>query len=132
MLDRNNALRVRNALDALVDAGGSAGAWEALPALSRLDTARLEIDIDLRATEIVGAPVVIARQKGATDPFGGRLTNRQEEVALCLARGLSNKQIARELRISLATTKDHVHAVLTRLGIDSRNKVAAFVFGESE
>ncbi len=132
MLDRNNALRVRDALDALVDAGGSAGAWEALPALSRIDTEQLQIDIDLRATEIVGAPVVVARQKSRTDPFGGRLTKRQQEVALCLARGLSNKQIARELRISLATTKDHVHAVLTRLDVDGRGKVAALIFAESE
>ncbi len=131
MLDRDEALRVRDALDALVDAAGSAGGWEALPALSRLDTKSLDIDIDLRATEVVGTPVVIARQKSAADPFDGRLTERQRQVALCLARGLSNKQIARELCITLATTKDHVHAVLTRLGLDSRSKVASFVFGEA-
>ncbi|MCP4385058.1 MAG: response regulator transcription factor, partial [Hyphomicrobiales bacterium] len=54
---------------------------------------------------------------------------RQRQVATCLARGLSNKQIARELRISLGTTKDHVHAILTRFGIDRRGKIAALVFG---
>lgn len=130
MLNRDNAHRVRDALDALIDASGSAGAWQALPALSRLDTGRLRIDFDLRATEIVGVPVIIARDAVRPDPFDGRLTKRQREVALCLMRGLSNKQIARELRITLATTKDHVHAVLGRLGIDSRNQVAAFVFSD--
>ncbi len=129
MLDRNKASLVKDALDALVDATGSAAAWEALPALSRLDRTEMDIEIDLRASEIIGAPIVIAQRKAPTAPFAERLTKRQQEVALCLARGLSNKQIARELCISLTTTKDHVHAVLTRLGIDSRTKVAALVFG---
>jgi DNA-binding NarL/FixJ family response regulator len=129
MLDRDKASLVKDALSALVEATGSAAAWEALPALSRLDKTELNIEIDFRATEMIGTPIVIAREKPRGEPFSGHLTKRQQEVALCLARGLSNKQIARELSISLATTKDHVHAVLSRLGIDSRNKVAALAYG---
>ena len=129
MLDRHKSLLVKEAIDALVDANGSAGAWEALPALSRLDRTELDIEIDLRATEIVGTPVVIARNRSARNEIADKLTKRQQEVAACLARGLSNKQIARELSISLTTTKDHVHAILQRLGIDSRSKVAKFYFG---
>lgn len=129
MLDRSKAALVKDALDALTDADGSAAAWEALPALSRLDKTEMDIEIDLRASEIIGTPIVVAREKAPGDPFSDCLTKRQRQVALCLARGLSNKQIARELCISLTTTKDHVHAVLTRLGVDSRNKVAALAFG---
>lgn len=131
MLDRSKAALVRDALDALTDATGSAAAWEALPALSRLDKTEMDIEIDLRASEIIGTPIVVAQKKVPGAPFSELLTKRQQEVALCLARGLSNKQIARELCISLTTTKDHVHAVLTRLDIDSRNKVAALAFGHS-
>lgn len=129
MLDRSKTALVKDALDALVDANGSSAAWEALPALSRLDKTEMDIEIDLRATEIIGTPIVVAQKRMPNAPFAEQLTKRQQEVALCLARGLSNKQIARELCISLTTTKDHVHAVLTRLGIDSRNKVAALAFG---
>ena len=128
MLDRDKALHVKEALEALARAGGSAAAWEALPALARLDETQMDIEIDLRASDIVGAPVVVARTRAAAATRLAGLTKRQREVALCLARGLSNKQIAHALSISVATTKDHVHAVLTRLGVDSRGKVAAFVF----
>ena len=39
-----------------------------------------------------------------------------------LARGLSNKEIARELNVSVDTVKDHVAAVLRALGANSRTQ----------
>ena len=133
MLSREEALRVKHAIDALTKADGeSAAAWQALPALSRLADTDMDIEIDLRASAFVGAPVVVAHRHDTPVALRSRLTERQYEVALCLARGLSNKQIARELSISVATTKDHVHAVLSRLGVDSRGKAAAMVFANRE
>lgn len=46
-----------------------------------------------------------------------------------MAAGLSNRQIADALFISLATVKDHVHAILTKTGLDSRSQVAAAWYG---
>lgn len=40
------------------------------------------------------------------------LTRRESEVARLVAAGLSNKEIARRLHISVATVKNHVHAIL--------------------
>jgi DNA-binding NarL/FixJ family response regulator len=48
------------------------------------------------------------------------MTPRQSEVALLVAQGRTNKQIARELGISDKTVKCHVHAVLNKLGIERR------------
>ncbi|WP_421726295.1 helix-turn-helix transcriptional regulator [Bauldia sp.] len=121
--------RLQDAIAALSAAEGSAGAWTALPALSRLGESEVNIEIDFRASERVGLPVVIARERQAWPACFDRLTERQCQVAMCLVRGLSNKQIARELDISVATTKDHVHAILTRLGVDGRGRIAALVFG---
>ena len=38
----------------------------------------------------------------------------------CIARGLKNKEIAVELRISVATVRNHVHAILGELGVHSK------------
>lgn len=50
------------------------------------------------------------------------LTPRQKGVLDLLARGLSNKEIARELNVSVDTVKDHVAAVLKALGASSRTQ----------
>ena len=57
------------------------------------------------------------------------LTPRQREVAGLVVTGLSNQQIARTLSISLATVKDHVHAILEATGMDSRARLIANWYG---
>ena len=52
------------------------------------------------------------------------LTGRQREVADCIASRLSNKEIAKRLRISVSTVKNHVCAVLTAYGSNSRYVLA--------
>jgi DNA-binding NarL/FixJ family response regulator len=53
-----------------------------------------------------------------------RLTKRQREVLTLLARGLSNKEIARTLAIAEATTKIHLAALLRALGVRNRTEAA--------
>jgi DNA-binding NarL/FixJ family response regulator len=48
------------------------------------------------------------------------LTAREQEVSQLIVAGLSNKEIARGLGISLATTKSHVHNILAKLGVARR------------
>jgi DNA-binding NarL/FixJ family response regulator len=48
------------------------------------------------------------------------LTERQREVLACLVRGHTAGRIARELDISLATAKHHVHAIYAAFGVSSR------------
>jgi DNA-binding NarL/FixJ family response regulator len=59
-------------------------------------------------------------------PGAPLLTRRQEIVAL-IDSGLTNKQIARELCIELPTVKNHVHAILERLGARTRGEAAAAI-----
>ena len=51
------------------------------------------------------------------------LTARQCEIAALLRDGLSNKDIAQRLSLSLPTVKNHVHAILERLQVSRRSEV---------
>jgi DNA-binding NarL/FixJ family response regulator len=54
-----------------------------------------------------------------------KLTRRQRDVLPLLARGMSNKEIARALRIAESTTKIHASALLRVLGARNRTEAAA-------
>jgi DNA-binding CsgD family transcriptional regulator len=55
------------------------------------------------------------------------LTPREEEVAVLVSRGLTNRQIASELSISEHTVATHIAKILKRLGLSSRSRLAAWV-----
>ncbi|MFI6535615.1 response regulator [Nonomuraea sp. NPDC050547] len=55
------------------------------------------------------------------------LTGREEDVIRCLARGLSNAEIGRELHLMEATVKAHVSRVLAKLGLANRVQAAVLV-----
>lgn len=55
-----------------------------------------------------------------------RLTPRELEIVKCLARGDSNKVIARELDVAESTIKIHVQNILKKLHLSSRVQVAVY------
>ena len=54
-----------------------------------------------------------------------KLTPRELVIQRCIGAGLTNKDIARQLNISVGTTKSHVHNILGKLNLTSRARVAA-------
>lgn len=60
-----------------------------------------------------------------------RLTERQRAVALLVAEGMTNGEIAARLFVSDATVKSHITAVLRRLDVRSRTQLAIFVNNNS-
>jgi DNA-binding NarL/FixJ family response regulator len=58
---------------------------------------------------------------------GSPLTAREREVAVLIARGLTNRQIASHLVISERTADTHVQNILGKLGLVSRAQAAAWV-----
>ena len=57
--------------------------------------------------------------------LGEKLTAREIHTLRLISRGFSNKDIARELGISVSTVKNHVHSVLEKLRVQSRTQAAA-------
>jgi non-specific serine/threonine protein kinase len=57
----------------------------------------------------------------------GVLTQREAQVAALVARGLSNREIARTLTIAERTATSHVEHVLSKLGFHSRAQIATWV-----
>jgi len=55
-----------------------------------------------------------------------KLTPREKETLACLARGESNKNIARSLNVAESTVKIHVQNILKKLNLSSRVQAAIF------
>jgi two-component system, NarL family, response regulator LiaR len=64
--------------------------------------------------------IAAAGTRDVRDP----LTPRERQVVELIARGFSNKRIARELSIAEKTVKTHVSNVLVKLGLTDRTQIA--------
>jgi len=64
---------------------------------------------------------------GQPDPDhrAGVLTARETEILVFIEEGLTNQQIATRLSLTLHTVKNHVHNLLTKLGVRSRAEAVA-------
>ena len=56
-----------------------------------------------------------------------RLTEREQEVALAVGRGLSNAEIAAQLYLSVPTVKAHIGRLFTKLEVENRVQIALCV-----
>jgi predicted ATPase/DNA-binding CsgD family transcriptional regulator len=67
----------------------------------------------------------------ATRTRANALTRREREVAVLIARGLTNRQIAAALFVAERTADTHVEHILAKLGLHSRAQVAAWAVAQS-
>jgi non-specific serine/threonine protein kinase len=75
------------------------------------------------------SPDAPAPRRGTPRPPPQALTAREREVAVLVARGLTNRQIGEALLITEGTARIHVGHVLAKLGFASRVQVAAWAAG---
>ena len=56
------------------------------------------------------------------------LTERERQVLILIANGLSNREIADTLAISESTVENHIYHIYTKLGISNRAQAVAYAF----
>ena len=67
----------------------------------------------------------IPERQVLAERFGG-LTEREREVAVLIARGKANREIADILVVSHRTVETHVSTILSKLGVLSRSRIAVW------
>jgi DNA-binding CsgD family transcriptional regulator len=82
----------------------------------------------LHRAELIEQQTSAAHQRGREQAGEelARITRRQQEVAICLAEGLSNAEIAQRLTLTEGTVANHIEAILRRLNFRSRTQVAVW------
>lgn len=81
------------------------------------------------AASVVARIADLTREPPAPAPrLSEPLTMREREVLIQIARGLRNKEIGRDLGITVQTVKNHVHSVLAKLGVHRRRQAVLLGF----
>lgn len=69
--------------------------------------------------------VGIAKPAGASAEHAADLTKREREILVLLSQGLTNKEIAQRLVLSVRTVDAHVEHILSKLNVSSRTRAVA-------
>jgi DNA-binding NarL/FixJ family response regulator len=84
-----------------------------------------------------GATVIVLVDPSATRGFSAeelaerfQLTAREIEVAQLVRQGLTSKQIAESLRLSVNTARRHVERILAKLDVHSRSAAMSKLAGD--
>lgn len=132
-IDRETLTRLRDFVNSLHRESTSAVPTDRLVQMTADIRLNVGVTIDFEASRTLGQPLVVLRVPTETSPAECLtvLSKREREVVSLIAGGLSNKQIAKQLFIAIATVKDHVHRILEKSGLPNRAAVAAAHQGRS-
>lgn len=86
--------------------------------------AALSRDLTTRVLAHLSGPAVAP--PSSVPLLAARLSQREREIITHLARGASNKQIARSLSLSEHTVRSHITNILHKLNLDNRVQAAAY------
>ncbi len=128
-LNRESLDALRRLVQSMQQGNGKAVPMSELVQLAEQVKTRNGITIDFEATEDLGSPLVVV-QVPEVQKYGSLfsdLSKREQDVASLIAKGHSNKQIAKQLHITQATVKDHVHRILAKTAMPNRTSLALAV-----
>lgn len=116
-----------------IEAGAAAFVSRDVPSRELIETVLAAIQGQVvlsrgSVTHLLGRLAHRARHAGR-EPIVPPLTARERELASLLDEGLSNKEIAQRLHISVATVKNHVHRILEKLQVERRGQAVSRLRG---
>jgi len=123
-LNQDTLTELRELIQKLHANGGPIPFQELVALGSQHELQKEGVTIDLAASETLGMPLVVLHNQSDSSRLEG-LSPRELEVASLVAQGLSNKEIAGRLFLSVGTVKDHVHNILDKTGLTNRAAIAA-------
>ena len=103
-------------------------AWSGAWAQGKAMALESSIEYALSEEEEHESPTLVAAVPEQHPPLDERahvLSAREQEVALLVAQGLTNRQIALELSISEHTVANHVRKILKKWGLRSRAQISS-------
>jgi DNA-binding CsgD family transcriptional regulator len=112
----------------------AARAGHPMPAPVAVPSALGWITLNASVPEGASGTVAIVLERSATEPATALaletqgVTEREREVAMLLARGLTNPEIAAALVLSPYTVQDHIKSLFEKTGVGSRQELVARVF----
>jgi DNA-binding NarL/FixJ family response regulator len=118
-------------------AWAQAGADGYIPSTASLNELVRFVEVIISGEQICSAAITskLIRRLGTyssvdreRSSYATLLTGREREIMRMVAKGWSNKEIARELRIELSTTKSHVHNLLGKLKLQRRGQVSEWAY----
>jgi DNA-binding NarL/FixJ family response regulator len=112
----------------LVELGASAYLLKSYSVEQLIGAIRAAIFTSSDESAIVALPRQVLAS--ARDSPGSPLTEREMEILLLAARGLTNRQIARELHLAETTVKRHLVNVYKKMGVGSRSEAIAKALSE--
>ena len=91
--------------------------------------ARTTLDQAIAAFRALGAPLWVARAEDSRARVGGRarsegLTATEQQVATLVALGLTNREVAAELYVSVRAVEANLSKIYAKLGVRSRTELA--------
>ncbi|WP_433734034.1 LuxR C-terminal-related transcriptional regulator [Nocardia sp. CA-129566] len=105
-------------------------AAQAVPIHDRAGQRRLSAQAAARSLDLA------ARCDGATTPALASaahplpITEREREITALIARGLSNREIAERLYVSVRTVEGHIYRACTKLDATDREQLAKLIWGD--
>jgi len=95
---------------------------------NKIDTTQLSdldksIELDIATTNEAGLIYLQVARKSLKE----LLTDKKQKICLLLAKGKSNKEIANELDVAVATVQDHLKSIYKILAVNSRHQAISYL-----
>jgi non-specific serine/threonine protein kinase len=84
------------------------------------------MDHELAVSCALGERIDLSPEKDRAEHKGVLIGAREEAIGRLIAQGLTNKDIAARLFLSVRTVETHVHNLLNKLGVNSRTQIAVW------
>jgi DNA-binding NarL/FixJ family response regulator len=107
-----------------------AGADDIAQAVATVASGQMVLDpaAQARVLQQLHASAATSEHRSTASAIADNLTQREVEILVLIAQGLSNSEIAERLVVSEATVKTHINHIFTKTGVRDRAQAVTYAF----